>query len=275
MESSRFERPSPQLVESILAPFRAWFDPTIFGLDKISPDKPALYVCNHTIFGLTDGIFLGAEALLKRDVFIHALTDNMHMQVPVWRDIVGDLGMVPASREACRVLMKNREHIMVFPGGTREICKQKGESYKLIWKNRVGFARMAIENGYDIIPVASLGGEETYKILWDSSDIMNSPIGYWLKKTGLADKYLKGGEHIPPIVSGLAGTILPKPERLFILVGDPIETKRFAGHEDDEAALFELRGEVESILGDMFDALKELRKHEPKEEGWREWLKNL
>lgn len=275
MEQSPFPQPSPQLVETIMTPFRTWFDPHIFGIDKVSRDKPAMYVCNHTIFGLTDGIFFGSEAFLKKDVYIHALVDDRHMQVPVWRDIVSDLGMIQASREACAVLMRRKAHIMVFPGGTREICKQKGEEYQLIWKRRLGFARMAIDAGYDIVPVASYGGEETYNILWDSNDIMKSPIGYWLKKSGIADKYLKGGELIPPIASGIAGTMLPKPERLLIMVGDAIDSTRFAGMTDNEAALLQLRGEVETALLDMFDALKQIRKHEPQDDGWRAWLKKL
>ena len=65
-------------------------------------------------------------------------------------------------------MMENGEHIMVFPGGSREVCKHKGEAYKLVWRNHLGFAHMAIEFGYDIIPVASIGGEETYEILWDA-----------------------------------------------------------------------------------------------------------
>jgi hypothetical protein len=38
--------------------------------------------------------------------------------------------------------------VLVFPGGGREVTKRKGEAHKVIWKERTGFARMAIEHGY-------------------------------------------------------------------------------------------------------------------------------
>ncbi|MCB9233931.1 MAG: acyltransferase family protein [Bacteroidia bacterium] len=275
MENPPIPKPTLELVKSIIRPMKAYFQPKIFGLDAIEADKPALYVCNHTIFGLTDGIFLGASALERKGVLIHALIDNMHMQVPIWRDLVQDLGMIPASREACSDLMAAGEHVMVFPGGSRETWKHKGEEYQLVWKNRLGFAHMAIEHGYDILPVASVGGEETYEILWDADDIMKSPVGYFLKKSGLADKYFKGGTAIPPIVKGVGITGLPRPERLYIKVGDRISTRQFKGKEDDEATLLEVRGQTETALESMFAELMEFRESDKDEEWWRKWLKNL
>ena len=50
--------------------------------------------------------------------------------------------------------------MLVFPGSGREVTKRKGEAYKVIWKERTGFARMAIEHGYPITPFASVGPEE-------------------------------------------------------------------------------------------------------------------
>jgi hypothetical protein len=35
--------------------------------------------------------------------------------------------------------------VLVYPGGGREVAKRKGEKYQLLWKERVGFARLAIE----------------------------------------------------------------------------------------------------------------------------------
>ncbi|HHG83866.1 MAG TPA: acyltransferase family protein [Bacteroidetes bacterium] len=270
-----FTPPPSKIVHDILTPFRLYFDPKLYGLENAKPEKPAMYVSHHTVYGLTDGFYLGGALYEQKGIFMRALIDNMHTVVPVWRKIVQDLGMVPASREACAELMKAKQHIMVFPGGTREAFKNKDEEYQLLWKQRTGFAHMAIEHGYDIVPVASIGGEEMYKILVDSKEIMNSPIGALLKRSGISDQYLKGGENIPPIAKGVGFTGLPKPERLYIMLGDHIETGGYAGKEDDQDALFELRGKVETSILGMIDELKAFRRNDTDEEWWRKLLKRL
>jgi hypothetical protein len=93
---------------------------------------------------------------------------------------------------------------------------------------------MAIENGYPIIPIAGLGGDELYDIVLDKHDIMDSFIGKWIKKHKTVDKYLKGGENIPPIVKGMKGTFLPKPKRIYYKFGEPIETKEYEGNTAKE-----------------------------------------
>jgi hypothetical protein len=42
------------------------------------------------------------------------------------------------------------------PGGAGEVFKGRGQDYKLLWKERLGFARMAIEFGYPIVPFAAV-----------------------------------------------------------------------------------------------------------------------
>lgn len=270
-----FEPPPIKFVQDLMRPFRQYFAPRYYGMEEFDASRPALFIGNHTIYGMTDGFFLGSEMYEKQGLFIRALVDNMHNEVPLWRDMVSKLGFIPASREVCETLMREGNSIMVFPGGARETCKQKGEQYTLTWKKRVGFARMAIQNGYDIVPVAGLGGDDLYKIIWDSQDIMASPFGKFLKFTGFADKFLKGGENIPPIAKGIGFTGLPKPERLYISIGKRIETTRFAGKEEDETALFDLREEVETSMYQQLDDLKAYRNNDEDEEWWRKLLKNI
>lgn len=275
MSIPEFNPPDKKLVEDLIKPFQAWFDPKIYGFDKLEKDKPALYIRNHTIYGLTDGFYLGAKAYLEKDIFMRALVDNMHMHVPVWRRIIEDLGMIPADRDNCTELMQAGQHVMVFPGGSREAFKNKGEDYQLMWKQRLGFAKMAIANNYDIIPVAAVGGDDMYTILWDSHDLMNSSFGQWLKKSGWADKYLRHGELIPPIAKGIGITGLPRPERIYIKVGDRIDTSAYNGDHENPTVLMDLRKEVEASMNEMIYELKAYRRNDTDQEWWRKLLNNM
>ena len=41
---------------------------------------------------------------------------------------------------AYRALSKGK-HVLLFPGGGREVCKRRGEEYSLLWKDEVDFVR--------------------------------------------------------------------------------------------------------------------------------------
>ena len=270
-----FNPPSKAMVEELSKPLKTWFSPKIYGLDKIEADRPALYVSNHSVLGVTDGFFLGVEMYLQKDIMLRPLVDDLHNEIPFWRQLIRNVGMVPASRERCGSLMDAGAHVLVFPGGRREVCKQKGEAYQLIWRNRTGFVHMAVEHGYDIIPVATIGAEEVFDIWVDSKEIMRSPLGAWLHNTGIADRFLHGGENLPPLVRGVGNTILPKPERHYIQIGDRISTAKFEKQTDDEALLMGIRHEVEGAFETMFEGLKGHRKNDTDEEWWRWLLKKL
>jgi hypothetical protein len=267
--------PSKDLVMDIAKPFKTWFAPRMYGFEKIEKDRPALYVSNHTVLGLTDGFFLGLDMYLQKDIMLRPLVDHMHWEIPFWRQLIKNIGMVPGTRESCATLMEAGEHILVFPGGRREVCKQKGEAYQLIWRNRTGFAHMAVAHGYDIVPVAAIGGEEMFDIIVDSREVMDSPVGAWLQNSGIADKYLHGGENLPPIVKGVGRSLLPKPQRHYIMVGDRIDTSRFEGRIEGEDMLMDVRKEVEDAFVGMFEELKQLRANDKDEEWWRKVLKRM
>lgn len=256
----KFTPPPLEEVEEIARPLRLYFRPKYFGIDEVDDSKPALYVTNHTVYGLTDGLLFGVELFKRREIFIRALVDNMHFEIPVWRDFIQKIGFVRASRENCSALMQAGENVMVFPGGTREVCKRKGEAHQLVWQDHLGFARMAIQFGYDIIPVAQVGGDDAYDIVADANDIMKSWIGRFLRDSPFVKKYLHGGSYIPPITRGLFGLGIPKPVRLYISFGQRIDTLRYLRKYDDEENLWNLRHEVELAMNKQFITLLEQRR---------------
>ncbi|MCB9256745.1 MAG: acyltransferase family protein [Chitinophagales bacterium] len=259
--------PPPKDIVHFLAKFTNWyFDPQYFGLENLSKDKPALYVSNHTLLGITDGPLYTAKLYEDLDIFLRVLVDNLHLGLPLWRSIMTDLGAVTGSREHVLDLMHNKQHILVFPGGANEVCKVKGEEYKLVWKERYGFVKLAIENSYPIIPISSLGGDELYDILVDKEEVKDSKLGEWLKEKGILDKYFKGGENIPPLVKGIGPTLFPKPKKLYYKFGKAIETKHLK-KDSKEENLKEMRDQVEAAIYDGISELKAIRsKEEVKEE---------
>jgi 1-acyl-sn-glycerol-3-phosphate acyltransferase len=92
------------------------------------------------------------------------------------------LGTVDGTREITSELMRRGELVMVFPGGAREVNKRKNEQYKLVWKNRLGFARLAIQHGYPIVPFASVGAEHGIDIVLDNESPLLAPVQFFVGK---------------------------------------------------------------------------------------------
>src|SRR5512139_3488572 len=239
----------------LLEPWHLLTSPRFFGLAHVPTDRPFLLVGNHTIMGVLDAPLLVLGLYEQTGVFVRSLGDHLHFRVPGWRDMLVRFGTVDGTRENCRALMRAGEPILVFPGGAREVFKHKGEKYRLIWKNRTGFARMAIEHGCPIVPFAAVGAEECYDILVDSDDIRRSPVGR------LVESIAPRIEEIPPLVRGLGP--LPRPERFYFQFGTPVETAPLVGREDDEAACRALRARVAYSIEHGIRTLLEERARDP------------
>lgn len=243
---------------------RWYFAPEYLHFERADKRRPTLFVGNHSLYGVLD-VLLFADALYReRGIVLRSLADRNHFKVPVWRDFVELTGAVHGTRANCAALMRRGEHILVFPGGAREVFKHRGEAYQLIWKERFGFVQLAIEHGYTITPYATAGAEEAFDLLLDSADYMNTPLGRYLKRSGLADRYLRGGEEFPPLVRGLGLTVLPRPEKLYFLVGRPIDMARYHGSEDDPEVLRRARNRVGRSLERL---ITEVRAHREQAQG--------
>ena len=261
---AEYTPPAAKTMGRLLAVHRLWHRPWMTGLENIDPKRPTLFVGNHTIYGMLDVPLLGYEVYQRKGVYIRGLADRMHYKIPVWRDIFKWIGSVVGTRENCSALMDSGAHIMVFPGGSREVAKRKGEAYQLIWKDRTGFARMAVEHGYRIIPFAAVGAEECYDILIDSNDIMGSGLVKWLKTTALGSKFIGDGEQIFPLSRGLGLSMIPRPERFYYSFGEPIETAQHQGESDDPEVLAEVRDAVKESIETQLAALRKVQAKDPK-----------
>ncbi len=270
-----FTPPSASFVENLSKPLYAYFTPEFFGLENLDVKKPTLYVANHTIYGVTDGTLYVAEAYLKKGIYMRGLADDMHFKIPGWKNVFTKLGFARGSRENCSLLMKQNQHILVYPGGSREVCKRKGEEYKLIWKDRTGFARMAIQHGYDIIPIVNVGGDDAYDIIKNPEEILYETFfGKILKRTGIAKDFLKNYENLPPLAYGIGKTIFPKPVKLYYGYGERISTKAFKKDAENKEVQWQIRNEVELSMNKMMIQLLEYRADDTtKFEGrHREWF---
>jgi len=248
---------SQRRFQAALAPWRAWTAPRFYGLEHIPTDGPVLLVGNHTIFGFLDMPLMLEEIHRLRGRFVRGLAEHAHFTVPAWRDLLTHAGAVRGTRENTRALLAAGEAVLVYPGGGREVAKRKGEKYRLIWKQRTGFARLAIEAGCPIVPFGAVGAEESYDILVDADSPVFAPV------RGVVERLGGRWELAWPIARGIGPTPLPRPERFYFAFGEPVDTRPFAGRHDDEHALREVRDRVRDAVEDRIAFLLAEREKDP------------
>ncbi len=242
---------------SILLPLSRIAQPRFFGMEHI-PTDGSLLAGNHTLYAFLDLPFMLAEIWRRRAIAVRSLGENAHYAIPLWRDLLTACGMVRGTRENVRALMDDRATVLVFPGGAREVNKRRGEKYQLMWKERLGFARLAIEHGYPIVPFAAVGAEEMLDIVIDE----NNPA--YAHFTDLVRKLT--GWPMQPLVHGVGPTLLPHPERLYFWFGEPIETTCLKGRNEDDRAAHAIRDEVKGAVVEGIAFLLAEREADPRRE---------
>jgi 1-acyl-sn-glycerol-3-phosphate acyltransferase len=137
--------------------------------------------------------------------------------------------------------------------------KRKSEKYKLLWGDRSGFARMALENQATIVPFSSVGADDCFDMLVDGDDFLNSPIG------PLIERYHPRPDFLPPIIRGIGLSVLPRPERFYFRFGEPIEPDpaRLGGDHTNPEACMRLRNEVQAEVEAGMAEMLALREKDP------------
>jgi 1-acyl-sn-glycerol-3-phosphate acyltransferase len=217
------------------------FNPLILGAENI-PRRPCLFVGNHSLAAL-DGWVLAPVFIKELNRFVRGLGDKFLFSSPAMGDKILKTGGVMGHPEVCSAMMKAEQDLMVFPGGAQEAVKPASELYELKWKERYGFVKLAAKHGYTIMPMGIVGPDEFYGHLIEGQDIPDSMLGTVLRRLGLLTDDFRE-DIMPPVPVGALGTLLPKPQRVYLGFGDPIDLSQYTGRTPSKAQQKAIRAEV-------------------------------
>lgn len=206
--------PPPTWVANVFAPLYWILRPEFHGTENIPTDQPGLYVMNHA-YGFFEAIPLVASLFETKNVFLRALGDKLIFGPPLG-GLCHYFGVVSGTRENADVLMEKRENVLVYPGGGYELMKRCAiPNYTLMWRKRLGFARIAIKHGYPIVPCCCVGTEDMQERVMDVNC-----------------NFVRKG-----LTAAIAVVWPHKIQRCYYWFGEPIPTTQYKGdYENDEFA---------------------------------------
>ena len=226
----------------------AWFRGEVRSLERVPPEGPVLLVGNHSggnltpdswVFGLAFHTYFGVERRFFQ------LAHNLVLAMPGlgW---MRKHGTVAASHENAQKALSSGAALLVYPGGDYEVHRPSWDSAKVDFGGRKGFIRLALAQDVPIVPVVSIGGQETALFL-----SRGERLAHLLRLDRLLRlKVLPISIAVPwgLNIGDMLGH-LPLPAKITVQVLDPIYLREQFGDDPDLDEVYD------HVLGVMQDAL--------------------
>ena len=243
----------PVLTERLMSIVRPvakhWFRSEVHGLESI-PRGGVLVVSNHSggLIAMDVPVFaVHFYETFGYDRPIFTLSHDVLFNGPT-ADLLIRSGFIRASRGNATAALRAGGVVIVFPGGDYDAYRPTTSANTIDFNGRTGYVRSAMEAGVPIVPVVSIGGQETQLYL---------SRGAWLARTLRLDKLIRAD--ILPLSLGFPFGLsmifpvnLPLPAKIVTQVLEPIDIPSEFGANADPA---QVDAHVRSV---MQEALHEL-----------------
>jgi 1-acyl-sn-glycerol-3-phosphate acyltransferase len=208
---------------------RRWFRSEVRGLDSFPPGG-ALVVSNHSGGMLTPDVLIFAPAFYDRFGFDRPLYTLAHYGVflgPLsgW---LHRLGVIHASRENAAAALRSGAVVLVFPGGDYDSYRPTFTENVIDFNGRTGYVRTAIKTGVPIVPVVSIGAQETQLFL-----TRGNSLAKLLGLNRIRMEILPISFGVPFGFSVLFPPNLPLPSKIVTQVLQPIDVAAEFGDDPD------------------------------------------
>ncbi|XP_047505905.1 transmembrane protein 68 isoform X1 [Pieris napi] len=137
-----------------------WHGYEIRGVENI-PAGPFLVIYYHGALPI-DMYYFTARMLLFQRRHLHTVADRFLFKIPGWSQLLEGLCVIPGTVATCAGVLRSGNPLAISPGGVYEA--QFGDHYyRLHWKSRTGFAKVALEANVPIIPMFTQNVREAFR----------------------------------------------------------------------------------------------------------------
>jgi 1-acyl-sn-glycerol-3-phosphate acyltransferase len=228
-----------------------YFRADVRGLENVPEEGPVLLVGNHSGGNVPPDTFLLTLAFISRfglERPFYQLAHDLVMASPV-APVLRRYGAVPASRANAAAALAAGAAVLVYPGGDYETHRPSWQSGTVDFDHREGFLTLAYELDVPIVPVVSIGGQETALFLSRGERLarllrLDRSVRLKVLPVSIA---LPWGLNVGDMLGHL-----PLPAKVTVRVLAPINPRRRFGPDPDFDAVYA------DVIARMQDALSEL-----------------
>src|SRR5690349_1733632 len=243
-----------QLTSRVGPIIKRYFRAEVRDLELMPKAGGALVVSNHSGGMFTPDVLIFAPAFYEKFGFDRPVYTLAHYGVFIAN--IGDwlrrAGVIEASRENAAKALRDGAVVLVFPGGDYDSYRPTFTENVIDFNGRRGYVRTAIDTGVPIVPMVSIGAQETQLFLARGDSIA--------RRLGLT----KARMEILPISFGFPFGLsmifppnLPLPSKIVTRVLEPIDVIAEFGDDPD---IKEVDLHVRAVMQKALDELARERR---------------
>ena len=248
-------------VRPILERFASYFRSEVRGFDRLPDKGPFLLVCNHSGGQIPPDLPVLLTAWWRErgeDEPVYALFHSFFLSLPGVGPVMARAGAVEASPQAAEDVLRQGGILIDFPGGDYEVFRPWRERNQIQFGGRLGFVRLALRTQVPVIPVVSIGGQESLVVL---------ARGERLAKALRLDRLFR--IKVMPLVAGPPFGVVPGgiptwplPSKITVEIGVPIDwTTRHGPEAADQVDVVQVcYDELVSVMQTTLDRLAKERR---------------
>jgi len=163
-EFIRYQLPGMWLFSTV------YFRAEVSGFERVPEDGPVMFVGNHSGGNMTPDsmvFMLGFNTYFGVERPIYALAHSLVTSWPIVGRLAKRWGIITAGPNAASAALKTGASVLVYPGGDVDTHRPWTARHEIRFDGRRGFLRLAKRAGVPIVPVVSVGGQDTYLPLTD------------------------------------------------------------------------------------------------------------
>ncbi|MDY6997690.1 MAG: 1-acyl-sn-glycerol-3-phosphate acyltransferase [Actinomycetota bacterium] len=228
--------------------YNLYFRSEVRDVERVPPGG-VLVVSNHSGGILAQDVPVFWLGFFKEFGFerpVYTLMHDLLLQGPVV-PVFTRMGMLRANRDNAVRALRSGAVVIVFPGGDYDALRPTAQQHVIDFDGRTGYVTTALEAGVPIVPMVSIGGQETQLFL---------TRGRWLARR-LRLKRLTRAEEVAvsvgvPFGLSVGAVNLPLPAKIVTQVLEPIDIAAEFGDQPDVAAVDErVRTSMQAALDEL------------------------
>jgi 1-acyl-sn-glycerol-3-phosphate acyltransferase len=235
---------------------KRWFRAEVRNVENVPPVGGALLVSNHSGGMTTPDGFIFVPPLYDkfgyhRPVYVLAHYGLLKLTGPLRRFLLR-LGVVDATRENAAAALNSDALVLVFPGGEYDSFRPTVSANKVDFNGHTGYVNTAIEAGVPIVPMVSIGGQETQLFLTRGTTLARR-----LGLTKLRLNVLPLSFGFPFGLTPIVPANFPLPAKIVTEILEPIDVAALFGEDPD---IDEVDAYVRSVMQRALDRLASQRR---------------